>query len=88
MRLLITGGAGCLGSNLIEHYLPQGHEILVIDNFATGQREVVPQMAGLSLVEGSVADRNFVENAFTGFAPTHVIHSAAAYQPVDEVAFG
>ena len=32
MRILITGGAGCLGSNLIEHWLPQGHEIFVIDN--------------------------------------------------------
>ena len=36
MRLLITGGAGCLGSNLIEYYFPQGHEICVIDNFSTG----------------------------------------------------
>jgi len=80
MRLLITGGAGCLGSNLIEHYLPQGHEILVIDNFATGQREVVPQLARLTLVEGSVADRNLLQNTFAGFAPTHVIHSAAAYK--------
>ena len=31
---------------LIEHWLPQGHEILVIDNFATGRREVVPALAG------------------------------------------
>ena len=80
MRLLITGGAGCLGSNLIERYLPQGHEILVIDNFVTGQREVVPQLPGLTLVEGSVADRGLVERTFSGFAPTHVIHSAAAYK--------
>ncbi len=40
MRLLITGGAGCLGANLVEHLLRQGHDdILVIDNFATGRRE-------------------------------------------------
>ena len=55
-RLLITGGAGCLGSNLIERYLPTGHEVLVIDNFATGNREVVPSVGGLEVVEGSVAD--------------------------------
>ena len=42
MRILITGGAGCLGSNLVEHWLPQGHDILAIDNFATGKREVLP----------------------------------------------
>jgi nucleoside-diphosphate-sugar epimerase len=80
MRLLITGGAGCLGSNLIEHYLPQGHEILVVDNFATGRREVLPELPGLSVVEGSVADRDVVEAAFSRFVPTHVIHSAAAYK--------
>jgi nucleoside-diphosphate-sugar epimerase len=80
MRILITGGAGCLGSNLIEHWLPQGHEILVIDNFATGRREVVPAVPGLSLIEGSIADRDLVERAFDGFRPTHVVHSAAAYK--------
>ena len=80
MRLLITGGAGCLGSNLIEAYLPQGHEILVIDNFATGRREVLPAIPGLTLVEGSIADRALVERVFTRFEPSHVIHSAAAYK--------
>src|SRR6187551_3747833 len=80
MRLLITGGAGCLGSNLLEHFLPQGHEILVVDNFATGRREVLPELPGLRLVEGSIADAGLVERAFSRFAPTHVIHSAAAYK--------
>jgi nucleoside-diphosphate-sugar epimerase len=77
---LITGGAGCLGSNLVEAYLPQGHEILAIDNFATGQREVLPEMPGLTVVTGSVADRDLVDAAFARFAPTHVVHSAAAYK--------
>ncbi|WP_293865675.1 NAD-dependent epimerase/dehydratase family protein [uncultured Alsobacter sp.] len=84
MRILITGGAGCLGSNLIERWLPRGHEILVIDNFATGKREVVPPVAGLSLVEGSVADKELVDRAFAAFAPTHVVHSAAAYKDPDD----
>jgi nucleoside-diphosphate-sugar epimerase len=84
MRILITGGAGCLGSNLIEHWLPQGHEILAIDNFATGKREVLPPMPGLQVLEGSVADAALLENAFTKFRPDVVIHSAAAYKdPAD-----
>lgn len=84
MRILITGGAGCLGSNLIEHWLPQGHEILVIDNFATGKREVVPALEGLTLVEGSIADRDLVMRSFDAFKPTHVVHSAASYKdPAD-----
>ena len=56
MRILITGGAGCLGSNLIEHWLPKGHQIQVIDNFATGKREVVPKMRGLTVTEGDIAN--------------------------------
>ncbi|MDP4700727.1 MAG: NAD-dependent epimerase/dehydratase family protein, partial [Saprospiraceae bacterium] len=80
MKLLITGGAGCLGSNLIERYFPLGHEIMVIDNFTTGKREVVPQQNGLSLIEGSIVDEKLVNQVFDTFKPTHVIHSAAAYK--------
>jgi nucleoside-diphosphate-sugar epimerase len=80
MRILITGAAGCLGSNLIEHWLPQGHEILAIDNFATGRREVLPAIAGLQVREGSVADAPLVERTFQEFKPHLVVHSAAAYK--------
>lgn len=80
MRILITGGAGCLGSNLLEHWLPLGHEILVIDNFATGKREVLPQIAGLTVVEGSVADKDLLSGTLRSFAPEIVIHSAASYK--------
>jgi len=84
MRILITGGAGCLGSNLIEHWLPHGHDILVIDNFATGRREVVPPgVDRLNVVEGSIANRGTVDRAFDAFKPTHVVHSAAAYKDPD-----
>jgi len=80
MRILITGGAGCLGSNLIEHFHPAGHEILVLDNFATGRREVVEGIPRVQVVEGSVCDQPLVDRVFNDFKPTHVIHSAAAYK--------
>lgn len=80
MKILITGGAGCLGSNLIERYFPQGHEICVIDNFATGKQAVIPSRTGLTVVEGSIADTDLVSKVFSTFKPTHVIHSAAAYK--------
>jgi len=81
MRILITGGAGCLGSNLIEHWLPQGHQILVIDNFSTGKREVVPAgVPGLEVVEGSIVDAALVDAQFARFRPDIVVHSAAAYK--------
>jgi UDP-glucose 4-epimerase len=85
MRILITGGAGCLGSNLVEHWLEAGHELLVLDNFATGQRGSLPTSHPLMrVVEGSVADRNLVERLFKDFAPSHVVHSAAAYKDPDD----
>lgn len=80
MRILITGGAGCLGSNLIEHWLPKGHQIFVIDNFATGKREVVPEVEGLTVKEGSIADEALVNACFSAFKPDVVIHAAAAYK--------
>jgi nucleoside-diphosphate-sugar epimerase len=84
VRLLITGGAGCLGSNLIDEYLAQGDEILVIDNFATGSHEALAASSRLEIVDGTVADRRLVDAAFTRFAPTHVIHSAASYKDPDD----
>ncbi len=84
MRILITGGAGCLGSNLIEHWLPQGHEIFVIDNFATGKREVVPEVPGLAVKEGSIVDQALVDACFAQFQPEVVIHAAAAYKDPDD----
>ncbi len=84
MRILLTGGAGCLGSNLIEHWLPSGHEIFVIDNFATGKREVVPEIRGLTVREGDVADLALVQACFDVFKPDIVVHAAAAYKDPDD----
>ncbi len=59
MRIFITGGAGCLGSNLAERYLAAGDDVLILDNFATGHRGSLPQShPQLEVVEGSVTDRS------------------------------
>jgi UDP-glucose 4-epimerase len=84
MNILITGGAGCLGSNLIEHWLPLGHQIYVIDNFVTGKREVVPERDGLIIKEGSIANETLVNDCFGQFKPDIVIHAAAAYKDTDD----
>ncbi len=85
MRILITGGAGCLGSNLTERYLEEGKSVCILDNFATGHRGSLPDShPQMSIVEGSVYDRALVDRVFKEFAPTHVIHSAAAYKDPDD----
>jgi UDP-glucose 4-epimerase len=85
MRILISGGAGCLGSNLTEHFLLAGHEVLVIDNYATGKRDSLPgSHPGMTVIKGSISDRAAVFGAFRDFLPTHVVHSAATYKdPTD-----
>ena len=80
MRIMIFGGAGCLGSNLIEHWIPKGYEIIVFDNFVTGKRELVPSMANLRLIEASVDDSVAVDRAIKEHSPTIVINAAASYK--------
>ena len=85
MRILLTGGAGCLGSNLTERYLDAGHDVFIIDNFATGHRGSLPAShPNMTLVEGSITNGDLVNKAFAAFRPTHVIHSAAAYKDPDD----
>lgn len=85
MRLLITGGAGCLGSNLTEHYLSAGHDVLTIDNYVTGHRLSLPDgHPNLTIVDGSILDQNLLTQVFADFSPTHVIHSAASYRDPDD----
>jgi UDP-glucose 4-epimerase len=85
MRILITGGAGCLGANLAERYLEMGHDVLVIDNFATGHRDSLPQThPKMQVIEGSIADRRLLDKVFVDFAPTQVIHSAASYKDAED----
>ena len=79
-RILVTGGAGCLGSNLIEHYISAGHQLLAIDNFATGKPGALPPAPGLTVVAGSIAGKALVDRCFDGFRPTHVVHAAASYK--------
>ena len=86
MRLLITGGAGTLGAAIVDRMLERGGvQILALDNLATGARGNLPDAApGFEFREGSVEDQAFVAQAFADFAPTHVVHSAAAYKDPDD----
>ena len=80
MRLLVTGGAGSLGSNLVEHIAQRCEAVLIIDNFATGKRASLLPQTNLRVAEGSVCDVDFIQRQFESFLPTHVVHSAASYK--------
>lgn len=80
MRLLVTGGAGSLGSNLIEHLGSRCESILVIDNFATAKPQALLPRDNMTVIEGTIEDAILVDQLFEAFTPTHVVHSAASYK--------
>jgi UDP-glucose 4-epimerase len=84
VKVLITGGMGFLGSNLAERLLAQGHDVAVIDDYATGKKDALAAHPRLRAVEGGVEDRAAMTALFEGFAPTHVVHAAAAYKDPDD----
>lgn len=80
MKILITGGAGFVGSHIADRLLARGDEVLVIDNYSTGRRDNLTSQANLTVVEGTIADRDLVMEQFTSFQPDTVIHAAASYK--------
>jgi UDP-glucose 4-epimerase len=82
MRVLITGGAGFIGSTLADRLLARGDEVLIIDDFATGRRDSVP--LGATLVEGHIAEPGLVDGVAGRFRPEVIVHAAATYKdPTD-----
>lgn len=79
MRLLVTGGAGCLGSEVVRHLLPLYDQVIVMDNLVTGSKEWLPDAEGLIFIEGDVSDETTVRELFQEYSPTHVVHGAASY---------
>ena len=75
-RYLVTGGAGFIGSNLVHALLEAGHEVRVIDDFSTGRRENLEQVAdAIELFEGSICDTDLLARAFDGVE--FCLHEAA-----------
>jgi nucleoside-diphosphate-sugar epimerase len=76
MRLLVTGGGGFIGSHLVQACLEDGHEVRVLDNFATGRREnLIGLDSSFELIEGDIQSYERVHNAALGCEM--VLHQAA-----------
>ncbi len=74
MRILVTGGAGFIGSHIVEAYLAEGHEVHVVDNLATGRRANLPKAATLHEVDLHARE---LARVFETFHPEVVNHHAA-----------
>ncbi len=78
MKYLVTGGAGFIGSNIVQELLRQGKEVRVLDNFATGKREnILPLLkdSRLSLFEGDLRSFHIVRAAVKGV--DYILHQGA-----------
>src|SRR5881396_483410 len=76
MRCLITGGAGFIGSHLVEHLVGAGHDVVVLDDLSTGHRENFAAVRRrISFMRGSVADLSTCRRAMEGV--DYVLHHAA-----------
>ena len=79
MRIIVTGGAGFIGSHIVDAYVAEGHDVLVIDSLwehGGGRRSNVPERA--SFVHMDIRDEN-VERIFQEFRPDIVSHHAAQH---------
>ena len=75
MRVLVTGGAGFIGSHIADDLLGAGHEVSVLDDLSTGRRENVP--AGATLIEVDLRDGPAVKQILAELRPEVISHQAA-----------
>jgi len=78
VKILVTGGAGFIGSNLCEFWLKEGHRVICLDNFSTGKREnIAPFLSDINftLIEGDIRDIGTCRKAVTNVDA--VVHEAA-----------
>jgi UDP-glucose 4-epimerase len=77
MRVLITGGAGFIGSHLADHYVAEGHQVTVLDNFSTGSKTNISHLEGkITVVDGDIRNVELI-NQLTQDSDL-VLHMAAA----------
>lgn len=83
MTVLVTGGAGYIGSHVVYALLAAGEDVVVLDNLSTGSRTLVPE--GVPLVVGSTGDRELVKDLLQSYQVDAIIHFAASIVVPDSV---
>ena len=75
-NILVTGGAGFIGSNLVKYLIEEGNSVTVLDNFMSGYRSNLKSFPSIRIIDGDVRDKNAVETAIKGVE--FVFHLAAS----------
>lgn len=84
MRILVTGGAGYIGSHCVRALDQAGHQVVVLDNLVYGHAEIIEQVLGVPLVVGQVGDREVLEAILRGRHP-NLIGTAHESKPIEAV---
>ena len=84
MGVLVTGGAGFIGSHMVLELLDAGEDVVVLDNLSTGFRWAVPD--GAKFVEGDIGDRDLVSRLFLSNSIDAIIHFAGSVVVPESVA--
>lgn len=66
MKVLITGGAGFIGSHIAEYFAEAGHSVRILDNLTTGFSRNIPQRRNVEFIQGDICDSSSVERAVSG----------------------
>ena len=80
MTILVTGGAGFIGSHLVERLLAAGHSVRVLDNLSTGKRENLPPHPALDIQIGDIRDLGAVQTAVRGVTAVYHLAAVASVQ--------
>jgi UDP-glucose 4-epimerase len=78
MKILVTGGAGFIGSHVADAYVAQGHEVVVVDNLSTGKKEFVNAKA--KFIEADITDKATIQSVIANEKPEVINHHAAHIQ--------
>lgn len=84
MRILVTGGAGFIGSNIVDALLANGHEVAILDDLSTGKKENLNPRA--KFYQADLRDNDAVTRLFDDFKPEMISHQAAKADVRDSMA--
>lgn len=85
MKILITGGAGFIGSHLAEYFINSNHEVFILDNLSTGHRSNVSFIDDLHFIENDVTNKTLVQDLIKKEQFDIVIHLAAVVSVVETI---
>ncbi|HEX7017943.1 MAG TPA: GDP-mannose 4,6-dehydratase [Patescibacteria group bacterium] len=78
MKILVTGGAGFIASHVVDAYVAQGHQVVVVDNLSSGNQSYVNSQA--SFIKADITDRDHIQAIIRDLQPEIINHHAAHIQ--------